>query len=79
MTTADGVPQLPSLGRIVHYRLAGGVILPAVVVYVWPGGDDPYLVNLQLFHNDDCGSEWVPSIPYSADADGSWFWPPRVG
>lgn len=89
MTSAKGLPALPSIGRIVFYRLPPpedsseptglADVAPARVVYVWKGPDQAYVVNLQVDHQDRDGSYLMTGVPYHETETGSWFWPPRVG
>lgn len=39
--------QNPSIGRIVHYVMPNNDVRPAIIVQVWPEGDNA--VNLQVF------------------------------
>lgn len=44
----------PTIGRVVHYVLAKGVVRPAIIVQVWPS--EQGYVNMQVFTdgpNDD--------------------------
>lgn len=85
MTSSRGVPALPSICRMVQYRVPTAgvdhepVIAPARVTYVWKGPGDAYTVNLQVDHLDQDGSYLVTGAKYSETDEGCWFWPPRVG
>jgi hypothetical protein len=82
--------QVPSIGRVVHYRLDigphAGECRPAFVVRVW----SDTLVNLQVFvdgTNDydkpHQGTEslplWRTSVHQNSDNEpGTWHWPEHV-
>jgi len=87
---APAPAQVPTVGRIVHYRVGGDddapELRPAIVVRDWGGG----CVNLQVFldgRNDDrhaetsereCiqGTAWRTSVTEGAEV-GQWRWPAR--
>ena len=84
--------QVPSVGRIVHYRLEAGPhagdCRPALIVRVWGAGPDA-LVNLQVFvdgsndYYENQGPEplslWRTSVHRNTDNEpGTWHWPEYV-
>lgn len=81
--------QVPSIGRVVHYRLDvgphAGDCRPALIVRVWGEGPDA-LVNLQVLTdggNDEdeyaSGIVWRTSVHRNTDNEpGSWHWPEYV-
>ncbi len=86
---ANKVPQVPSIGRIVHYVLAKvdcekmeGKSRPGIIVSVGDERDEP--VNLQVFtnggHDDLPPVHWKRDVSHNEDRKpGTWHWPPRDG
>ena len=81
--------QVPSIGRIVHYKLPGGTnrghYRPAIIVRVWDEPATPEsLVQLQVFtdgQND--GLVGFPNVIWETsvkpgDGFGEYIWPPYV-
>lgn len=77
-------PQMPSIGRIVHYvpidnpnvieAHNNATEVPAIVVRVW----NKDVVNLKVF-TDGIYDTWKTSIRYSAEKEpNSWHWPEPV-
>ena len=76
------VEQKPSVGRVVHYQVAGhdsddirynyAKILPAIIVRVW----SDTCVNLKVF-TDGPNDGWKTSVVLGNEP-GQWSWPPYV-
>ena len=79
-------PQIPTIGRIVFYKLADkGAVRPAIITHVW-SEDSRQRVNLTVFYDvqDPIEPGEEPgrprarvSIPFhgSASRGGTWHWP----
>lgn len=80
--------QKPSVGRIVHYKLAShdkpedfnfmrlGESVAAVIVRVW-STNGLCTCNLKLLHDGPEPALWRTSVEMG-DEPGQWSWPPRV-
>jgi hypothetical protein len=79
--------QLPTIGRIVNYVMAVGVIRPMMIVRVMDA--DNGVINGQIFRDgagDDrydarglANLKWVSGVRYDASkVPGSWHWPERL-
>lgn len=76
------VPQVPSIGRLVHYVMPNGKHRPAMIVEAW---DNSSHLNLQVFTDgsndgpDTPSMLWQTSVEYAeSPAPNTWHWPERV-
>jgi hypothetical protein len=89
--TFQGPQPVPSIGRVVHYKLPAGPnrgeYRPALIVRVWGEATPDSAVQLQVFtdgHNDGpeyaAGIHWATSVKHdeSGTEFGTWKWPPYV-
>ena len=69
--------QLPSIGRIVHYRCPAMGALPLIVTRVY--SDSPYqMVDGVVFDAARPGGQFPVFGVTHGDGRGQWNWPPRV-
>ena len=61
----------PSIGRIVHYKLDDGKLVPAIITKVW----NEVCVNLRVFM-DSKEIDHTTSVMEGEDV-GQWVWPER--